>query len=236
MNKIISSTSNNLIKKIAKILAKGDEDYFVIEGLNFIKEAINSGAKIKYIFELTTQNNFTNSIKITENVLRKITFTSNPQGCVALITKPLSKKNGKNIVFCDNVQDPGNIGTIIRSALAFGYDTIFTNINTYNPKILRATQGAIFKINIINYKNAEDELKILKNTHKIYISTLSNDAENIEKIKFPIHNKVIVLGNEGHGVSEELYKYADNKIYIPIDFESLNVAVAAGIILHRSRK
>ncbi|MBU4690474.1 RNA methyltransferase [Mycoplasma sp. ES3157-GEN-MYC] len=231
--KLISSVANQLIKDIKKIL-KGDKNLFIIEGKNFIQEALKNEGTVIQILELENQNNFDNSTKITINVLNSITQTKHPEGCVAICKKPDLKKIGSNIVFCDNVQDPGNVGTIIRTAIAFGYDTIFTNINPYNPKILRSTQGAIFKINIIQYSEAENELINLSKTHKIFMSSLNDDSVDFNTVKYPSQNKVVVLGNEGHGITNNLYKYANKKIYIPIKFESLNVAVAAGIILNRT--
>ncbi|MCT4469602.1 RNA methyltransferase [Mycoplasma sp. HS2188] len=233
MSNLISSTENKLIKRVKKIL-KGDKTHFVIEGKNIIQEAINNNIKIEQIFELNNTNLFKNSIKITDNVLKAIASAKSPEGFVALCKKPENFTVGKNIVFCDNVQDPGNIGTIIRSAIAFGYDTVFTNVNVYNPKIIRSTQGAIFKINIINYSDSKEEIAKLAKTNKIYITTLDKDSKPYNTISYPRSNKVIVLGNEGHGVNKELYSFATEKVYIPIEFESLNVAVAGGIILSRT--
>ncbi|WP_029608630.1 TrmH family RNA methyltransferase [Mycoplasma simbae] len=235
-NKFISSTANETIKRVKKILAKGDENLFIIEGQHLINEAVNSGAKIEQIFELNTQNLFPNSIKITDNVLNSISTTKTPQGSVALVRKPQNTNVENNIVFCDNVQDPGNVGTIIRTALAFGFDTIYTNVDVYNPKIIRSTQGAIFKIKVVKYTAAEQELMKLKQTHAVYMTTLDTDSVAYDSISYPTQNKVIVLGNEGRGINPNLYKYATNKIYIPIYFESLNVAVAAGIILNECKR
>ncbi|TQC51525.1 RNA methyltransferase [Mycoplasmopsis mucosicanis] len=235
MNKLITSSSNPLIKKIKKIL-KGDNDYFVIEGENMIVEALNTKQQIEHILEIEGQNKFANSIKISDNVLNSISSTTNPSGCVALIKKTLKELYSSNIIFCDNVQDPGNVGTIIRSAVAFGFDTVYTNVNVYNPKILRSTQGAIFKIKVIKYNDAFSELNSLQNTHQIFISTLTKDAKTIENTVFPTQNKVIVLGNEGHGVQSKLYALKAQKIYIPIEFESLNVAVASGILMYESSR
>ncbi|QBF34799.1 RNA methyltransferase [Mycoplasmopsis phocirhinis] len=233
MDNFISSTQNKLIKQVKKIL-KGDKTYFVIEGKNIIVEAINNNVEIKYIFELNNSNIFKNSIKITENVLKAITSTKSPEGYVALCEKNLNNTIGTNIVFCDNVQDPGNIGTIIRSAVAFGYDTIFTNVNVYNPKIIRSSQGALFKINIIEYDDPIIQIKNLALDNKIYITTLDKDSKIYNKVLYPGLNKVIVFGNEGHGVNKKIYSFASEKIHIPIKFESLNVAVAAGIILNNT--
>lgn len=232
--KSISSVNNETIKQVKKIINKGHENLFVIEGKNIINEAIKNNIKIIQIFELNDSNCYQNSIKITDNVLKSITTTTHPEGFVALCQKPQINKVSKNIVFCDNVQDPGNIGTIIRTAVAFGYDTIYTNVNVYNPKIIRSTQGAIFKIKIVKINESESFMKELVKNYPIYITSLDVDSKDFNTINYP-DKKVIVIGNEGHGVDKNLYKYATSKIHIPIDFESLNVSVATGIILNKAR-
>ncbi|MBZ4203743.1 TrmH family RNA methyltransferase, partial [Mycoplasma tauri] len=143
------------------------------------------------------------------------------------IIRPINK-----VVFLDDVQDPGNVGTIIRSSLAFGFDTIISNVNFYNEKIVRSSQGSIFKVNLINYKNPVEIInEYKKKGYKTYATVLDQEAVEFKKVIFENNNIIVILGNEGKGIRQEILNISDKKIYIPIDFESLNVAVAAGIIL-----
>lgn len=233
-NKYISSLQNQKIKNLRKWLKKPG-DFFVVEGYNMVYEALKIDGLVCEIYEVETKNLIKeNKFIISEHILENISIVKSSEGVLALCKKQENKKIGSKIIFLDDVQDPGNVGTIIRSAVGFGFDTLFTNVNVYNPKILRSTQGSIFKINIVNYQNSSDELKKLQEKkYQIIATSLDKDSMNIKDLCVQNDYITVVLGNEGHGIKHENYKYCSTKIYIPIQFESLNVAVSAGIILYK---
>ena len=142
---------------------------------------------------------------------------------------------GNHILALDNIQDPGNLGTIIRSAVAFNIDTIILSQNTvdlYNSKVLRSTQGMIFNINIV-VSDLEKEIKELKNKNYKILTTKVDGGKLIKNIEKK-EKFVIIIGNEGNGVSEQLQQLSDEYIYIKMNekCESLNAAIATSIILY----
>lgn len=211
---------------------------FLVEGNKIISELPNSNFKIKEIFSTNPQNlNFKETIvhQITENELKKISFLQNPKDSVAVCElNEESKLEDKNIhLVLDGIQDPGNLGTIIRLADWFGIEQIICSEDTvdfYNPKVIQASMGSFTRVNIV-YCNLVDYLSETKNTN---IGT-DMDGENIYTFEKP--EKInLILGNEGKGMREETEKLLHKKISIPRfgksqSTESLNVSMAAGIIL-----
>ena len=170
-----------------------------------------------------------------EEIMEKISSTKSPEGIVFLCDMPkYSIKNARKIVYLDHVSDPGNVGTIIRTALAFGYDEVVfssDSVDIYNEKVISATKGAIFAIPVI--KKDIDEIKDGK---VIIASTLSSKSIELEKAKIDDKPFVLVLGNESHGISEEVKNVADILVKIPMKtMESLNVSIAAGILMYHFR-
>ena len=139
------------------------------------------------------------------------------------------------IIALDGVQDPGNLGTIIRTADSANLNQIIiskTSADPYNPKVVRSTMGAIFRVNIIETENIVEELKkAQENGFKVMVTALDS-SESIYKTEF--NKKVIVIGNEANGVSKEVQIIADEKVKIPMlgKTESLNASVAAGIMIY----
>lgn len=168
---------------------------------------------------------------VNEEILKKLSFCQNPQGIIFVCNmkfNPLIKK--ERLIYLDNIQDPGNLGTIIRTAFAFDYDGIILSKNTcsiYNEKTVASSKGAIYTFPII-----VDDLKNYKATHFIISSSLENQSINLEQSRAnsPF---IICLGNEANGISEETKKLSNEFIKINIkNIDSLNVAVAAGILLY----
>ena len=167
--------------------------------------------------------------------MKKISKQQSISRICAICYKIKEKKIKDKVLCLDNIQDPGNLGTIIRSAVAFNFDTIILNnesVDLYNDKVIRACEGMIFNINIIrcNLKEKLDQLK--KDNYKIIGTSVKNNnlLKNIET-----GNKfAIVLGNEGKGISKEIDELCDDYIYIKMNdkCESLNVAVASSIIMY----
>ncbi|WP_406617090.1 TrmH family RNA methyltransferase [Mycoplasmopsis adleri] len=234
MKKIITSVNNPEIKELKKLLKHNSkkDDVFLIEGYHLVEEAMKHNFVLK-TYETDKNVKYEQSIIITENVLNALANTKTPEGIIALCKKLNVPKASNKIVFLDNVQDPGNVGTIIRTSKAFGFDTIYSNANFYNDKIIRSTQGALFDASLINYDDAYSALKNLKEQgYVIYATSLEKDSISYLDAKYNEDKIIILVGNEGNGVNPKLYELADYKIYIPIKFESLNVGIATGIILN----
>ena len=168
-------------------------------------------------------------------VMKYITELDNPSKIIGICHKKNDKIQGNHILILDDIQDPGNLGTIIRSAVAFNIDTIIlskTGVDLYNSKVLRSTQGMIFNINIVVSDIKEEILKLKNDNYKI----LTTNVEGGKLVKSIEKNQkfAIIIGNEGKGVSKEIKELSDEYIYIEMNkkCESLNAAVATSIILY----
>lgn len=241
---VITSLDNKKIKKVVKLKQKKYRDIenkFIIETLNIIKEAYNMVYLLElYVLEGTTlKDNFDVPINyVSKNVFNKISSLENSY-ILGVCKKKVSVLEGKRYVLLDNVQDPGNLGTIIRSCVGFNVDTLVlgdTCVDLYNDKALRASEGNIFKLNIVR-TSLKDVIKILKEKNITIYGTDVNDGENIDKIE---NNSsfALVMGNEGNGVSNDIKALVDKNLYIKTskNLESLNVGVATGIILYELDK
>lgn len=227
---VITSVNNPLIKETTKLHKKkyrDQENLFLMEGYHLYEEALQYG-KIKHIFTTDQTIKGDKVIYVNDTVLEKLSQTKNPQGVLVVCEKLTSKKPSEKVLILQNIQDPGNVGTLLRSALGFGFDTVVLDqtADLYNDKVLRSAQGNIFRLNII----FEDTLSFMKN-HKeyFYYGTAMNgkdlDAIGGERI-------AIILGNEGSGVSKEVLSKTHQNISIKTNVESLNVGVAGSIIMH----
>ena len=238
---LYSSVHNEKIKELKKLKEKKYRDQlgkFIVEGDHLIKEADKLGLlECAYILEgkdvdISAPKNY-----VTKEVLKYITDLDTPT--MIGVAKKITKDSiGNRIVILDNIQDPGNLGTIIRSAVAFNADTIVLSNDTvdlYNDKVLRATQGMIFKINIVR-KDIIPFIQSIKDDYYIY-GTKVNGGNSLKKIEK--NNKfAIIMGNEGNGMSNTLDELCDSFIYIDMnkECESLNVGVATSIILYELDK
>lgn len=233
-----SSVNNQKIKELKRLSLKkyrDKENLFLVEGDHLVKEAYKNG----YLKELLLKEGLdyqldVNTNYISESVLNYLTSLEAPTGIIGVCEKrENSLKEGKILVL-DGVQDPGNLGTIIRSSVAFNIDSIIINdkcADPYSDKVIRSSQGMIFKANIIK-DDLENIILKLKNSHKIF-GTKVTDGKSLKSIaKFK--KFVIIVGNEGAGVSESLLNLCDENIYIEMNnaCESLNVGVATSIILY----
>ncbi len=169
---------------------------------------------------------------VSEDILKKLSSNVNPEG-VVFIAKMDDKevKEPNKILYLDEISDPGNMGTLIRTALAFNYDLVLTSencVSVYNDKVINSSKGAIFAIPV-----RKGKLSDYKNTHQIIVSDLSKDAIDFNNLKLE-KRFVLVLGNESHGVSKDSKKLATNSVIIPIsNIDSLNVSVAGGILMNK---
>ena len=228
---MIESVNNERIKEYSKLNTKKYRDesgLFIVEGEHLVEEALKKTQAVE-IFSLDDKHT-----QVSEAVMRKLSNLNTPPRILAVCKKLKEEEIKGNILILDGIQDPGNLGTIIRSAVAFGIDTIVTSLDTvdfYNVKTLRASEGMVFNINIVE-KDLNELLPELKNTHRIYTTNVVNGTD-VSKIDV---NKpyAIVMGNEGNGVKREIADMCDEAIYIPMNSncESLNVAIATSIILY----
>lgn len=238
MIKEIKSRQNELVKEVAKLSdakARKQQKLFKVEGFHMLEMAKEAGL-IHSVFTLKEINDLESTIPqylVSEEVLEKLSSTKTPQGvvcvCHLLNEKPI--KSDK-VLYLDDVSDPGNLGTILRTALAFGYDDVILSKNCcsiYNEKTLQASQGAIFKLNIVTDL---DLSKLKANGYQI-LATEIKGSISLEEVSKP-EKLVLVLGNEAHGVSEAILKLADKRIRIDIkNIDSLNVAIAGAIAMFK---
>lgn len=237
---LIESVDNKKIKNLRKLHQKkyrDEEKKFLIEGIHLVTEAYKAGNLLEIILINTEEMDFNVPITyVTANVMKYLSELDTPYNIIGVCSYQKEKEIGNRVLMLDNVQDPGNLGTIIRSSVAFNVDTIYLSNNTvdlYNSKVLRACQGMNFYINIIR-DDLKSKIIDLKNKgYKIYTTDVNNGNE-LKSIK-TTDKYVIIMGNEGNGVSKEISDLADEKIYINMNenCESLNVAVATSIILYQ---
>ena len=257
----ITSKDNDFIKHVKKLKDKKERDIsneYMIEGIKLVAEAIQENAKIKQIIlcddcensdvipkDLMYEIAKYECIYVTEKVFKYISEVQAPQGILAVVEKNCNRQieNGIEdinydediIVALDDIQDPGNLGTILRTVDSVGLTQIFVSKGTadaYNPKVVRSTMGAIFRVRIIECEDLQHVLKeVKKHKFKIVVSSLQTD-NSIYDIDY--NKKVIIIGNEANGVKKEIQDMADEKVKIPMlgKTESLNASVATGVILY----
>ena len=241
---LITSKDNSRIKHVRKLLNKKDssnEKLFVIEGENLVEEAIKNNLLVELYILDGVENRFDFECNyVSLEVMRSISsLESTPR--VLGVSKFINKNQlGKRIVLLDDIQDPGNAGTIIRNCVAFDIDTVVfskKSVSPYNEKVLRSTGGMIYNINIIidELDNIISDIKSKK--MKIFGTSLGKST-SLENIKKPLEEYAIVFGNEGNGVKEEILNKCDEIIRIDMNknCESLNVGVSSGIILYHMFK
>ncbi len=228
----ITSVNNQLIKDMAKLHQKKHRDetnLFLIEGYHLYEEALKMDV-IKTIFTTDDIIQGHNVIHVSQSVLEKLAKTNNPQKVICVCEKLKREKVHDRVLILEGIQDPGNLGTLIRSALAFNFKTIVLDntVDIYNDKVIRATQGAMFKLDFIEM-NTLDFMN--HNRDFIYIGT-SLKGEPIKSIR-AVKRVAVILGNEGNGLSLDVLKNTNKNVTINIsEVESLNVGVAGSIIMH----
>ena len=236
---IITSLNNPTIKEISKLKNKKYRDLtntYLVEGEHLVEEAYKNNILTKIILlEDTICNYDIEKIYVTKEVMKKLTELDTPNKIIGIVKKNTPLPIGNKILILDNIQDPGNLGTIIRSSVAFDIDTIVLSPNTvdiYNPKVMRSTQGMIFYTNIITLELKEFISEIKTKNYTIFGTNVRN-GKNIKEITLP-EKFALVLGNEGQGVSKEIESLCDDNIYIKMSSkcESLNVSVATSILLY----
>ena len=236
---MISYINSRTNQKVVHAASLKDKKYikeyqeFLVEGIKSLELALKAG-RLKEVFtlkELKLPYNIPQYL-VTEEIIDKISFSQNPEGVVAVFQTldNIKPYNMDKVVYFDDIQDPGNMGTLIRTALAFNYDCVILSencVSIYNPKVVSATKGAMFLIpilsgNILDYKNGRT----------VITSTLNEKSISLDELEAP-ESFILVLGNEAHGVSEEIINNSDVFVKIPItNIDSLNVAVAGAIMMY----
>ncbi|MBR1385944.1 MAG: RNA methyltransferase [Bacilli bacterium] len=242
---LITSLDNDRIKKYIKLKDRKyrkKEKKFIIEGMHLVLEAYKKGIVEELILEKDTVLPINlPTVYVTNEIIHKISEMDSPSNVMALCNIKDSKLIGDRILMLDGIQDPGNLGTIIRSALAFNVDTIVLSPDTvdlYNSKVIRATQGMMFHINIIT-RELESVIDELKAKEIPIYGTKVDYGEDVRNLKDKDRKKYcLIMGNEGNGVREEILDKCDSYFYIDMNekVESLNVGVATSIILYELNK
>ena len=244
---LITSLDNDKVKKYIKLKDKKYRDKtgeFIVEGSHLVLEAFKHGLIKELILEKDEvfPIGFDNIVYLPMDIINKISSVETPQTVMALCSKKEESDDlGNHILLVDDVQDPGNLGTIIRSAVAFNIDTVVLSNNTvdlYNPKTIRSTQGMFFHINVIRTDlNAVVE-KLKEEQIPIY-GTLVEHGDDVRELNEKDKERyALIVGNEGNGVRKELTDMCDKNLYIKMnsDVESLNVGVATSILLYELGK
>ena len=235
---MIESVNNERVKYWTKLNEKKyqkAEKLFLVEGEHLVYEALKS-QHLKEVIVLNGYDfEYDKKTFVSENVMRKISNLTNIPKLVGVVKMLEEREINGNVLMLDQVSDPGNLGTIIRSSVAFGIDTIILGrgcVSVYNPKVVRATEGQMFHLNIIE-RHLEQAIEDLRSEgYKIYATDVE-EGETLYKTDFA-PKTAIVMGNEGAGVSSEIKSMSDEYLYIEMNetCESLNVGVATSIILY----
>lgn len=248
--------SKALIKRISSYKEskyRNQDKVFVVEGVKVVNELLNSCFEIETICALrqwlddnskSIINKTNNIIEVSGDELKKISSFSTPNQVLAVVKAPSSKEivlKDKLVLALDQINDPGNLGTIIRIAHWFGIEDIMCSENTvdqFNPKTIQSTMGSFFRVNL-TYTNLKSFLQILSKDYPIYGAVVEN-GENIYE-KQVQKQGIIIIGSESHGISNEILPLVNNPITIP-NFsinqkaESLNASIATGIIVSEFRR
>lgn len=232
--------TNQDIKNLKDKKYRRENSLFMVEGNKFCKDLLNTDIEI--IYTLTCDKNlsgFPNIEVISEKMLSSLATTKTNQDIVCICKiKDCGISCKGNALILDNLQDPGNVGTLIRSALAFGFNDIYLvgGADPYNEKVIRSSAGTILKARLHNvtFEDVQNNLNII--TDNLVVADM--DGVPIDKIHLPKSRIAVIIGNEGQGVSDEFMSLAKTKISIPMadGIESLNAGVAGSIIMQRLGK
>lgn len=233
---MITSIHNKTVKELMKLKQKKyRENYYLVESMHLVEEAVKA-KQADLIISTQEVDMGVENLVVSKEVMEKLAFTKTPQPIMArcLIQKDKKLINGKRYLILDNLQDPGNIGTLIRTALAFHIDQVILSrqcVELYNDKLLRAMQGAHFHISCI-YEDLKEVIPLLQEKGVQVIGSALENGKAIDTIE-PQLKMAYVLGNEGNGMTQEIIDICDQIAYIPIStIESLNVAVAGSIMMY----
>ena len=234
---MIESLNNEKIKFAFKLKQKKyrqSTGLFLVEGEHLVEEAIKSN-HAKQIFTTKMDTDYTvETFVVSSEVMKKLSELGESQGVIALCEKPDKHEWCDHVLILDQIQDPGNMGTLIRSAAAFGFATIISedSVDYYNQKVIRASQGAIFYVDLLEMDISE---LIQRHPEYHFIGTDVLMGLDLQDADLSFDKLAIILGNEGSGVGDEIKSLVNTNINIPmLSTESLNVGVAGGIIMYEA--
>ena len=258
----ISSKANSLVVRMAKLKDKKhrkSEGLFRFDGIKLFDEAAQNGAPIRYVFlsesasekykDAVEKNNIDAALYIlSDEVFSKLTDEQSPEGIITVcenLESIVKEENfvslstdlkGKSVLMLESVRDAGNMGTILRSAKAFGIDTLVISsdcADLYNPKTIRAAMGALFTQNVVLVDSIPEAVKAFReNGTRVFAAALERDAKKLGSFALE-QGDVILIGNEGHGLSSSAIDSCDECLYIPMESgsESLNASIAASVCM-----
>ena len=262
MSIMITAKDNDKVKYTKSLLKsknRNKESKFIIEGYRILTLAIECNAKIDYVFinedfekktehveflEILKSKNI-NTYKTTNKIFNELVDTESTQGILAVVkfNQRTIQENLKDehrfVVILDRIQDPGNMGTIIRTADAAGVDAIIALkgcVDIYNPKVIRSTMGSIFDMNII-HATQEEAVRLLKLKNFDIVSSYLDTDNYYDKVEYN-YKTALVIGNEANGINDELVSKSDVLVKIPIygKAESLNAAISSAILMYEIKK
>lgn len=236
----ITSIHNPKVKAWTKLKEKKHRDQtqtFLVAGEHLIREAAAAGCLSELLVcrDLEPMIDTVPVYKVTKEILRKLTSLASSENYIGICRMPqYPHQNWERIIVLDGVQDPGNMGTIIRNAIAFDYQAVILSsdcVDIYNEKVIRATQGALFHLPVIRCELAQ-RLQELKQSGITIYATALTQSEPLQSIRVK-RSHALIFGNEGAGIKREILRVADHTVKIEMAaFESLNVAVASGICMY----
>ncbi len=228
MPEYITSTQNARIKAAAKLRHKKhrrQQKRMLIEGSHLIEEA-QKASLLEQVFALESRH--PEATLVDEKVMKKLSGASTPPKVVGVAKFPKERPPHEKALLLEHIQDPGNVGTLLRSALAFDFRTVVLDecADPYSPKVLRSTQGAVFSLNILEMSLPS----FADRFHHRLLAAHSKEGGSVA-CEPPM---ALVLGNEGSGLSKRALDLSDDYVHIPIEnIDSLNVAIAGSILMHR---
>ncbi len=241
---MITSVQNAIIKEIKKLHQKKYREQtaqFLVEGFHLVSEAYKSEFAIDQII-IREDTDLPDWVKeedvlfVTYDVFDTITQTETPQGIAAVVNKyQFTNELQGHVLLLDAIQDPGNLGTMIRTAEAAGFTKVVLGkgtVDLYNDKVLRATQGSLFYLPVIQADLSVEINELKANDYEVWAAALE-DSESYQNVE--VNNRVaLIIGNEGAGISSDIIAQADKNIKIPIygRTESLNAGIAAGVLMY----
>lgn len=237
----IESLQNQAVKSLVRLKTKKNRDetgQFLVEGRHMIEEARDAGLlKEIYTLDFLPEFDAVKQICCSQAVLNKISAQKSDAKMIGLCSMPSTEKRvtGSKVLILERIQDPGNAGTLIRSALSFGIDQVILSsdcADPYGPKTLQASQGAVFHlpITVLNPSQAIESLK--EQQIRVYGAALHHDSTELSDLTIP-GQYAIVIGNEGQGISDSTLALCDELVHIEMKtFESLNAAIAGSILLY----
>ncbi len=242
--KEITSVKNQTVCEVKKLKQKKyrtQTGTFLAEGYRNVCDSIQKATPLMVFVQQDFADpvpNCENTYLVTKEVMRELSDTDTPQGVAAVFEIPKEQEiTSSNILLLNGVSDPGNMGTILRTALATGFTDLILDeqcADVYSPKVIRSAMSAVFSLNVIRKKSLVDDIAFLRQTgYQIYGAALLDKAVSLYDVDFS-RKTALLFGSEANGISEELLKLTDVTYIIPMakGIESLNVAVAAGVSMY----